>query len=92
MISRLISKNSYINTISGNRISKTPDEFRGGILADMMGLGKTLSAIALIASDKDNNRIYRPLYTDAEHVNTTLVIVRAPCKQVLVMELLLDEF
>lgn len=45
-----------------------------------MGLGKTLSAIALIASDKESPLDLR-LEMTSEHVaHTTLVVVRAPCK------------
>ena len=43
----------YINQVSGSRQSQCPAKFRGGILADHMGLGKTLSMIALIALEKE---------------------------------------
>ena len=41
---------SYLNTISGEQQFWRPPNFCGGILADPMGLGKSLSIIALIAS------------------------------------------
>lgn len=44
---------SYYNRVSGKHYTDAPAEFRGGILADTMGLGKTLSMIALVASDLD---------------------------------------
>lgn len=45
----------YINNITEDAQIDPPPQFRGGILADHMGLGKTLSMIALIASDYSNN-------------------------------------
>jgi SNF2 family DNA or RNA helicase len=42
---------SFINRISGAYQTEEPPQFYGGIIADPMGLGKTLSMIALIATD-----------------------------------------
>jgi len=44
---------TYRNNISGDTTHQEPPQFRGGILADHMGLGKTLSMIAFIAADID---------------------------------------
>ena len=41
----------YSNTISGQKQTRPPQEFRGGLLIDAPGLGKSLSIISLIASD-----------------------------------------
>ena len=41
---------AWLNLITDREISRPPPPVRGGILADMMGLGKTLSVLALIAS------------------------------------------
>ena len=41
----------YRNNVKGDFQGQPPPPFRGGILADQMGLGKTLQMIALIASD-----------------------------------------
>lgn len=40
-----------MNRISGWRQDEEPENFYGGIIADPMGLGKTLTMIALTASD-----------------------------------------
>ncbi len=41
-------RRSYYNVITGKEERNKPPEVLGGILADMMGLGKTLSILALI--------------------------------------------
>lgn len=43
----------YYNVITQHLQNYPPPETRGGILADMMGLGKTLSTLSLIASSMD---------------------------------------
>jgi SNF2 family DNA or RNA helicase len=42
---------SFINRISNAYQAEEPPQFYGGIIADPMGLGKTLTMIALIATD-----------------------------------------
>ncbi|KAK1479162.1 WD domain-containing protein [Colletotrichum tamarilloi] len=41
----------FINRVSGARHDHEPPSFYGGIIADPMGLGKTLAMITLVASD-----------------------------------------
>ncbi|KAL5313043.1 hypothetical protein ACEPPN_019470 [Leptodophora sp. 'Broadleaf-Isolate-01'] len=41
----------FINRISGAYQAEEPPQFFGGIIADPMGLGKTLSMISLVATD-----------------------------------------
>ncbi|KAF6821541.1 SNF2 family domain-containing protein [Colletotrichum sojae] len=41
---------SYHNVITGHSERQLPGDTHGGLLADMMGLGKTLSVLSLIAS------------------------------------------
>ncbi|KAI1095967.1 SNF2 family N-terminal domain-containing protein [Rostrohypoxylon terebratum] len=43
-------QNIYYNVITGQSQRDPPPESLGGILADMMGLGKTLSILSLVAS------------------------------------------
>ena len=49
-----------MNNITGESQEDSPPNFRGGILADAMGLGKTLTTIALIASTLKEYRDARP--------------------------------
>ncbi|UZP42169.1 hypothetical protein NXS19_009985 [Fusarium pseudograminearum] len=43
----------YFNVITGQSQARPPAETRGGILADMMGLGKTLSILSLIMTSAE---------------------------------------
>lgn len=44
----------YSNVITGHTQRQPPPETRGGILADMMGLGKTLSILSLICNSLED--------------------------------------
>ncbi|KAJ6785626.1 hypothetical protein PWT90_00499 [Aphanocladium album] len=44
----------YINALSGSGSKEPPPPFCGGVIADPMGLGKTLTMIALAATDLEN--------------------------------------
>lgn len=41
----------YVNHITGHKQARIPAQFRGGLLIDAPGLGKSLSIISLIATD-----------------------------------------
>ncbi|KOS18296.1 Helicase-like transcription factor [Escovopsis weberi] len=43
----------YFNVITGHNQKAPPPDTRGGVLADMMGLGKTLSILSLVASSTE---------------------------------------
>lgn len=60
---------TYINTITSQRQTKPPPPFRGGLLIDAPGLGKSLSVIALIAAGLAKNPDL-----------TTLLVVPKTCK------------
>lgn len=66
----------YINNITGQKQMRPPEQFRGGLLIDAPGLGKTLSIIALIAADLEEQKKY-------EHTNDrcpTLLVVPKTCR------------
>ncbi|KAI1811172.1 SNF2 family N-terminal domain-containing protein [Poronia punctata] len=48
----------YRNVITGQVYNQEPPETLGGILADMMGLGKTLSILSLVATTLDESRTW----------------------------------
>jgi SNF2 family DNA or RNA helicase len=75
-------RESFINRISGASQIEEPPPFFGGIIADPMGLGKTLSMIALIATDLKgyhggNFAMHSSIDEDLSN-KTTLVIVPPP--------------
>lgn len=49
----------YSNVITGHAQKAPPQDTRGGILADMMGLGKTLSILSLIASTTQESQTWQ---------------------------------
>lgn len=73
---------SYYNVITGKEERTKPPEVLGGILADMMGLGKTLSILALIVRSLDEAKQFgqqRSPETDGEkslilNSKTTLLV------------------
>ncbi|KAK4221968.1 SNF2 family N-terminal domain-containing protein [Podospora fimiseda] len=58
----------YINNITNETKYTAPPAFRGGLLADRMGLGKSLAVLALIAYDKDPS-------LESSVKETTLIVV-----------------
>ncbi|KAI1415220.1 SNF2 family N-terminal domain-containing protein [Hypoxylon sp. FL1857] len=72
----------FVNTISNTYQSDEPPQFRGGIIADPMGLGKTLVMIALSATDLDPRYGSTGLNTkkeiDRSSTPATLVIIPPP--------------
>ncbi|KAH8890569.1 hypothetical protein GQ53DRAFT_794641 [Thozetella sp. PMI_491] len=71
----------FFNRVSNVDQREEPQQFYGGIIADPMGLGKTLTMIALVATDLegDNNAPYVVSdMDDVPSVSATLVIVPPP--------------
>ncbi|KAH6607456.1 hypothetical protein Trco_003769 [Trichoderma cornu-damae] len=52
---------AFHNVITGESQAAAPPDTRGGILADMMGLGKTLSILSLVLSTIDEARRFERL-------------------------------
>ncbi|KAK4163801.1 SNF2 family N-terminal domain-containing protein, partial [Cladorrhinum sp. PSN259] len=71
---------SFHNRISGRVQAEPPPQFYGGIIADPMGLGKTLSMIALVASDimTDNHPLDVAWSDQDMSSGRTLIIVPPP--------------
>jgi hypothetical protein len=63
-------KRVYYNVITGTEMPSKPPPIRGGILADMMGLGKTLSMLSVIVDLQDEaakfQRCPPPIAVDAK--------------------------
>ena len=71
-----IGRVSYINIVSGHKQRTPPMEFRGGLLIDAPGLGKSLSIISLIMSNSENGM---PSNSEKSGSTTTLLIVPNTC-------------
>lgn len=75
----------YQNIVTGMKQTKPPNQFRGGLLIDAPGLGKSLSIIALLASGfKGNSQIQdqckdRSFFSNASS-STTLLVVPKTCR------------
>lgn len=79
----LIIFHRYRNTITGLAQIEKPPEFAGGILADHMGLGKTLSMLALIAANPANHmakpdRAFDP--SKCFKAKSTVIVVPFSCE------------
>ncbi|KAK8081356.1 SNF2 family N-terminal domain-containing protein [Apiospora saccharicola] len=72
----------YLNVISGAFRLDEPEEFTGGIVADPMGLGKTLTMISLVATDLERGDCFQGSSggsTDEKlQIPATLIIVPPP--------------
>ena len=62
----------YLNTITGQRQGRFPPQFRGGLLIDAPGLGKSLSIIALLLCGGGSKARSE---NDKTPVSTTLLII-----------------
>ncbi|KAK4444372.1 SNF2 family N-terminal domain-containing protein [Podospora aff. communis PSN243] len=76
----------FINRISGTHQNEEPQQFHGGIVADPMGFGKTLTTIALVATDVCDSRSLLnddPFHDydtglDVTNASQTLIVVPPP--------------
>ncbi|KAI0867563.1 SNF2 family N-terminal domain-containing protein [Hypoxylon argillaceum] len=71
---------SFLNTVSRFCQNEEPLNFFGGIIADPMGFGKTLTMISLVAMDKEREELSNMDETEAHKpdVTATLVIIPPP--------------
>ena len=68
-------KKVWRSVVTDQESDKAPQAVRGGILADMMGLGKTLSVLALIASTTGQAASWaREADTERKRIPATLLI------------------
>lgn len=75
----------YQNIISGMKQTRPPNQFRGGLLIDAPGLGKSLSIIALLASGfQSQNQIQNQIQSQSSSKiaspSTTLLVVPKTCQ------------
>ncbi|OAA72939.1 SNF2-related protein [Akanthomyces lecanii RCEF 1005] len=72
----------YINAVSESGSKEQPPAFHGGVIADPMGLGKTLTMIALAATDLtksiDSREMKDVHSSDSRSVSATLIVMPPP--------------
>ena len=74
----------FHNVISGTKQTRPPDQFRGGLLIDAPGLGKSLSIIALLASGFQSLSQSQGQSSLTEKTSsTTLLVVPKTCQSFL---------
>lgn len=69
--------------VSGTQQVEQPEPFSGGVIADPMGFGKTLTMIALVSTDKETDKPRRGFEISHQTDNSseqTLVVVPPPSK------------
>ncbi|KAH7343013.1 SNF2 family N-terminal domain-containing protein [Rhexocercosporidium sp. MPI-PUGE-AT-0058] len=73
----------YTNTITGDSRQSEPPNFRSGLLADQMGLGKSLSMISLIAANQypGIGHLHEADKADMTLSKSTLLVVPLPLLQ-----------
>ena len=77
----------YIHRVTNTRSTVQPEEKGGGILADEMGMGKTLCLLALVLETLDEGRKWAEEARKEKHHNSrihkyshsTLIIVPSAC-------------
>lgn len=78
----------FVHRITGTRCATRPDEKGGGVLADDMGMGKSLSILALVVNTLTEGKEWVTkqenedlVHSDVEtYAHSTLVIVPSECK------------
>ena len=70
-------RETFFNIVTGRKQTRPPPLFRGGLLTDAPGLGKSLAVISMVASAKEEGYA---LNCSSPSLNTTLLIVPKTCK------------
>lgn len=63
-------RTAWCHVITGEEVLEKPKPLQGGILADMMGLGKSLSILALIASTHGDAKRFRNRRVESDGLDT----------------------
>ncbi|WQF88244.1 Putative helicase, P-loop containing nucleoside triphosphate hydrolase, SNF2-like domain superfamily [Colletotrichum destructivum] len=74
-------RRSFVNFVSESYQNEEPPQFYGGIVADPMGLGKTLTMIALVATDLEDQKpvVDTGAIAEGKHFSgATLIIIPPP--------------
>ena len=66
----------YYNVITGKEERSKPPEVLGGILADMMGLGKTLSILSLIVGSLEESQVWAKEQPPGSQMSSDVHLVR----------------
>ncbi|MCJ1385512.1 alpha-1,6-mannosyltransferase [Xylographa soralifera] len=62
----------YVNTVSGQKQTRPPPNFCGGLLIDAPGLGKSLSVISLVLYAKESRALTKS--TAVQRITTLLIV------------------
>jgi SNF2 family DNA or RNA helicase len=78
----LADSGRYTNLVTENSQRTEPQESRGGLLADQMGLGKSLTMISLIASSPalSNSSVVFTTQGTICRIKSTLIVVPYSCE------------
>ena len=85
----LLNKCRYRHAVTGAKLQIQPPETGGGILADEMGMGKSLSILALIMktledaqswADNKNSCLSSSASVTKRHSRATLVVASSACE------------
>jgi SWI/SNF-related matrix-associated actin-dependent regulator of chromatin subfamily A3 len=78
----LADRDRYTNLVTENSQRTEPHESRGGLLADQMGLGKSLTMISLIASSRaqSNSSVVFTAQGTICRIKSTIIVVPYSCE------------
>jgi SWI/SNF-related matrix-associated actin-dependent regulator of chromatin subfamily A3 len=82
LVKGLADSDRYTNLVTENSQRTEPQESRGGLLADQMGLGKSLTMISLIASNPAllSSSVVFTAQGTTRRIKSTLIVVPYSCE------------